>query len=191
MRPRHARGRYLLQLIARRGAECQRGHQVAVLGPVGRGSAAHGCQLVRLYHRGAVCTRKARWQAILPPPGPESTERRQRQRQGCRCSTALQASPMASKGRPHTVRKLMTSAFTWAGCGRTDGSGVGVNYQKNWFAANYLLLANFMFTDIEARADTVALCTHEWVSSPPLESPSNLPYAHSISPGAASHCMPP
>ena len=45
---------------------------------------------------------------------------------------------MASKGRPHTVGKLMTSAFTWAGCGRTDGSGVGVNYQKNWFASNDL-----------------------------------------------------
>ena len=141
----------MLQLVVRRGAECQRGHQVAVLGPVGRGSAACGCQLVSLYHRGAVCTRKARWQAILPPSAPKSTERRQRQRQGCRCSTALQASPMASKGRQHTVGKLMTSAFTWAGCGRTDGSGVGVNYWKHWLAQNECTAHNESFTDTVAR----------------------------------------
>ena len=59
----------------------------------------------------------------------------------------MQASPMASKGRPHTVGKLMTSAFTWAGCGRTDGRSVGVKYRKHWSAANKEDAANSQLTD--------------------------------------------
>ena len=54
-----------------------------------------------------------------------------------------------------------------------------------------LVWVTLRVTGIEARAIVLHFFTHEWVSSPPLESPSTLPYAHSISPGAASHCVPP
>ena len=54
----------------------------------------------------------------------------------------LPAVPMGAGGRPHSVGKLVTSSFSWAGSGVLDGNEVGADRRKNRGAANEMPAAN-------------------------------------------------
>ena len=43
----------------------------------------------------------------------------------------LPAVPVGAGGRPHSVGKLVTSSFSWAGSGVLDGNEVGADRRKN------------------------------------------------------------
>ena len=59
----------------------------------------------------------------------------------------LLAVPVGAGGRPHSVGKLVTSSFSWAGSGVLDGNEVGADRRKNRGASSLMPTSNELFTD--------------------------------------------
>ena len=59
----------------------------------------------------------------------------------------LPAVPVGAGGRPHSVGKLVTSSFSWAGSGVLDGNEVGADRRKNRGASSLMPAWNELFTD--------------------------------------------
>ena len=74
----------------------------------------------------------------------------------------LPAVPVGAGGRPHSVGKLVTSSFSWAGSGVLDGNEVGADRRKNRGAQNDPSAQNSESTDtcfLSSLDDNIILCS--------------------------------